>query len=120
MLAQLNSFLPRGKQYRLVTFSSFDKDGSIIYHTDCMMTLLSKHAVVCVSALKHPEDRQKMLEELTSSKNKFPLGILEVTFEESESMCCNMFNLLDCGGNNVVVMSDRAYKSHSQKNRKVL
>jgi hypothetical protein len=40
------------RPYRAVTFESYDRKGNIVYHTDCMLTLLADHAVICVTAVK--------------------------------------------------------------------
>jgi hypothetical protein len=42
---------------------------------------------------------------------KSPYQILELSFDEVDGMCANMFNLVDRGGNNVVVMSERARRT---------
>jgi len=45
------------KPYKTVTFSSYDRNGNVIYHTDCMMTLLHDHAVICLEAIKIKKER---------------------------------------------------------------
>jgi hypothetical protein len=52
------------KPYKAVTFTSYDKMGNIIYHTDCMLTLLSEHAVLCVTTIKEKRERKKVTLEL--------------------------------------------------------
>jgi hypothetical protein len=89
----------------------------LIYHTDCMMTLLSDHAVICAAAITKEEDRKKVLKELTDpSLNTKPYQILELDLTEIEGMCANMFNLLDRDGRNTLVMSDRARRTFRPDN----
>ena len=55
LITKLNMIsIKQGARERIrgVTFHSYDKDGAEIYHTDCMFTLLSKHAVVCLDAIQ--------------------------------------------------------------------
>ena len=52
--------------YKAVTFSAYDRKGNIIYHTDCMLTLLFDHAVVCVTAIKDKRERKRLMIELTN------------------------------------------------------
>lgn len=52
--------------YKAVTFHSYDRKGNIIYHTDCMMTLLSDHAVICVTTIKDKKERKRVLVELSN------------------------------------------------------
>jgi hypothetical protein len=55
------------KPYKAVTFSSYDRNGNVIYHTDCMMTLLHDHAVICLDAIKNKKERENVILGLTSS-----------------------------------------------------
>jgi len=60
MIAKLNIIaMKQGSHRRLrgVTFHSYDPNGDQIYHTDCMMTLLSRHAVVCLDAVVDEEEK---------------------------------------------------------------
>ena len=79
-----------------MTFTSFDRKGNIIYHTDCMMTLLHDHAVVCITTIKDKKERKHLMVELTNPPlNERPYQILEIDRVEIEGMCANMFNLID-------------------------
>ncbi len=101
------------KAYKAVTFSAYDRKGNVIYHTDCMLTLLYDHAVVCVTAIKDKRERKRLMIELTNPPlNTRPYQILEIDRMEIEGMCANMFNLVDNEGNNVIVMSDRARRTY--------
>ena len=44
--------------YRAVTFEATDTLGQIIYHTDCLLSLLGKHAFVCLDAIKDKAERK--------------------------------------------------------------
>lgn len=102
--------------YKSVTFQSYDQQGQLIYHTDCMMTLLYDHAVISVTAIKDKKQRKRVLLELSNPpQNVKPYKILEITREQIEGMCANMFNLQDSDGNQIIIMSDRARRTHSQE-----
>ena len=99
--------------YRAVTFSSYDRKGNIIYHTDCMLTLLADHAVICVTTIKDKKERKRVLVELSNPPlNEKPYQILEIDRNEVEGMCANMFNLVDNEGKNCIIMSDRARRTY--------
>jgi hypothetical protein len=105
------------RPYRPVTFTSADASGDVIYHTDCMLTLLHDHVVCCLSSVINPEDRANLESELTSPDlNIRPYQIFEISREECAGMCANMFNLRDAGGNNTVIMSDRAKRTYTPAN----
>ena len=65
LLAKWNQIA--SKSYKTVTFSSYDRNGNVIYHTDCMMTLLHDHAVICLEAIKNKKERQNVILMLTST-----------------------------------------------------
>jgi hypothetical protein len=111
LLAQWNQLSLR--PYRAVTFTSYDRKGNVIYHTDCMLTLLHSHAVVCLTTVKDKKERKRLMIELTNPPmNVCPYQILEIDRLEIEGMCANMFNLVDQEGRNTVVMSDRARRTY--------
>ena len=97
----------------MVTWVSYDRKGNVIYHTDCMLTLLHDHAVVCLTTVKDKKERKNLMLELTNPPlNVCPYTILELDRLEIEGMCANMFNLVDDQDRNVVVMSDRARRTY--------
>jgi hypothetical protein len=101
--------------YKTVTWTSYDRKGNVIYHTDCMMTLLNDHAVVCVTAIKNKKERKKVILELCNPpQNIIPYKILELDRNEVEGMCANMFNLVDRSGKNTIIMSDRARRAYDE------
>jgi hypothetical protein len=104
-----------------VTFTSYDKKGEIIYHTDCMMTLLGKHAVIAYTCIKDKKERKNVALQLSNPPiNIMPYEILEIDKTEVEGMCANMFNLLDKNGNNIIIMSDRARRTYDQDKFEIL
>jgi len=85
----------------------------VIYHTDCMLTLLSEHAVVCITTVKNKKERKKLCLELCNPpQNIRPYKMLEIDRDEVEGMCANMFNLVDRHGKNTIIMSDRARRTY--------
>lgn len=119
MIDVLNNIASKTGERRIkgIKFRANDKDGESIYHTDCMMTLFNKHAVLCVDAITDEEERQYVINELTSPElNVNPKEILSISYDESENMCSNMFNVLDSNNNHCVIMSKRAHENFSEKN----
>lgn len=62
-------------EYRAITFEARDRHGDVIYHTDCMMSLLGKHAFCCLEAIHDPEERRAIEQVLA------PLEIIDLTQE---------------------------------------
>ena len=104
------------RPYKAITFKSYDTKGQIIYHTDCMMTLLYDHAVISVTAIKDKKERKNVVLELSNPpQNNRPYKILEITREQISGMCANMFNLQDSAGNQIIIMSNKASKTYPEE-----
>jgi len=54
------------QKYKAVTFISYDKKGEVIYHTDCMMTLLNEHAVISITSIMDKKMRKNVILELSN------------------------------------------------------
>ena len=97
-----------------VSFTAYDRQSlNIIYHTDCMLTLLDDHAIVCLDAIKDPSERAMVRANLENPElnNGRPYKVIEIDHSEMEGMCANLQNLRNEKGQNVIVMSLRARNS---------
>jgi hypothetical protein len=123
MIDCLNTIAAKTGDRRIkgIKFRGYDANGENIYHTDCMMTLFSKHAVLCVDAIKDEEEKATIIRELTDPDyNINPKEIISISNEESSNMCANMFNVLDENNNHCVVMSKRAKENFTEKNLDII
>ena len=73
--------------YRAVTFKSYDQRDDLIYHTDCLFTLHANHALVCLDAIRSPNDRRRVVEALTEGEHKYE--ILDLSLQQIEHMTAN-------------------------------
>lgn len=102
------------KPWRAVTWRSSDENNNAIYHTDCMLTLFEKHALVCLDSIKDNSMRQNLIEELCNPAKNINGGyeIMDISFTEMKSMCCNIFNLNNSKGESIIMISSRARKGY--------
>lgn len=112
----LNGQCKPGQQFKLVKFRSFGKDGSPIYHTNVVMGLLARHAVVCLECVKDEKERKG----LRSALEKSGKAVIEISYEEMGEMCGNIIQVKDKEGNLCVIMSKRALDGFSKENKKAL
>jgi len=101
--------------YHAVTFNASDKDGTPIYHTDCMLSLNHDYAVVCIQAVRKPKQRHLLVESLRNGRH--PYQLIEISHKEVENMAANMQALYDAEGIPSIVMSKRAYQGLDPFNR---
>jgi hypothetical protein len=123
MIEELNRIAAKTGEGKIrgIKFRGYDQNGENIYHTDCMMTLLSSHAVLCTEAIRDEDEREMVIRELTDPElNVNPKEIIDISFEESGNMCANMFDVLDKNNNHCVVMSKRANEHFSEKNLDII
>src|SRR5665213_1577323 len=64
--------------YKAFTFEAFDEKGQAIYHTNVLMCLGRKFAVICFDAISNPHERIMVRESLASAKKE----IVEISFEQ--------------------------------------
>jgi len=104
------------RPYEAISFRSFDQGRKEVYHTDCVLTLLSKHALLCTSSIDREDERERIKNSLSSAElNEHPYKIIELTHEEISGMCANVINLLDGEGNDVLLMSGRARLTYKKE-----
>jgi hypothetical protein len=93
--------------YEPVLFDSCGRDGSALYHTNVLLSIGARHAVVCSAAL-HAADRGRVLERLRASGRT----IVEISLPALYGFAANILELQVPGAGaaptGVLVMSARA------------
>ena len=97
--------------YDYCSFEATDANGTPIYHTNVMMCMGSRYAIVCLDAIPDIEERMNLIEVIEESGKE----IFEITLDQMESFAGNMLELQgkDAAGNTrpVLVMSKTAKES---------
>ena len=101
--------------YRPVTFSSYDSTGSLIYHTNVMMSVGERFAVICADAIRDEQERATVLKELEQSGKT----VIPITLDQVRSMCGNILELR-AKGKRIIVMSKTAYDHFTPGQKKIL
>ena len=86
-----------------------------------MMSILSHHAVICLDSISDPEEKEKVVNELSSPDlNEFPREIIDLSPDEILTMWGNILWVVDNQGKAWVIMSSTAFNGYSDENRKEL
>jgi hypothetical protein len=93
--------------YDVVAFDAADRDGTPIYHTNVLMSVGERVAVICDEAIPRPEQRQAVLQRLGDSGHE----IVSINFDQLESFAGNMLELRSADGRRVLAMSEQAKAS---------
>lgn len=101
--------------YRPVSFHSNDRTGTLVYHTNVMMSVGSRFVVVCADSVRDRGERETLLRELKRTGKE----IIEITTEQMGKMCGNILELRSPKGP-LIVMSQTAYDHFTQEQKKRL
>jgi len=93
--------------FSVVKFGSFDERGTAIYHTNVMMCLGDKFAVVCLESIKNKAERLTVIESLKRTGRE----IVDISFEQMNNFAGNMLLLKNKNDEKILVMSKRAFES---------
>ena len=123
LVEELNkiSQVQSGKVITGITFWSYDYDDNQIYHTDLMLAILDKHIIIWADMIKDEDQKEAILEELSSADmNQEAREIIKISEEECLDMCANVIFAKDKNNNSCIIMSERASVNYHRENIKEL
>ncbi len=88
----------------VISFDSSDEYGRPVYHTNVMMSVGRRFAVICAEAIANRQDRERIVEGLTRSDRR----VVEITLAQMRSFAGNVLELATGTSRSVVVISTRA------------
>lgn len=98
-------------KYSKVVFIAADSKGNLIYHTNVMLCIGSRFAVVCLEAILEEKERIQVIESLVSSGKE----IISISLQQLHHFAGNMLELKNADGENILVLSTHAYQSLHQQ-----
>lgn len=98
--------------FEICKFRSFDETGKAIYHTNVMMCLGNKFAVVCLESISDENEKRLFCEKLYQTGKE----IVEISFEQMKKFAGNILLLQNAENEKILVMSKTAFDS-LQKNQ---
>lgn len=105
--------------YQPVVFSSFqtvEQKRLPIYHTNVMMCVADRYAVICLSCIDDTNERSMVREQLEKSGKT----IIEISEEQVNQFAGNMLQVENEMGEKFLVMSDSACKSLTSEQLKLI
>jgi hypothetical protein len=100
--------------YNAIIFTSYDDKNTPIYHTNVMMGIASKYAVICLECIKDPKQQKTVIESLKKSHKE----IINITHDQVKHLCGNVIELTNTKNESLLVMSKQAYDHFSKKQLK--
>mgnify|MGYP003574892150 CR=1 FL=1 len=93
--------------YEVVAFQAIDENNFPIYHTNVMMCIGEKFAVVCLDSIKYTEDKIAVLESFKATNKT----VIDISFDQMNHFAGNMLEVQSKDGESLLVMSEQALKS---------
>ncbi len=102
--------------YRYVLFDGIDDNRQPIYHTNVMMHVGSRYAIVCLEAIADQSQRQTVIDSLHTTGKE----IVNISFEQMRQFAGNMLELRNSEGKKILVMSATAKHSLTSEQLSIL
>jgi hypothetical protein len=93
--------------YTAVTFNATDAQQKAIYHTNVMMCVGSRFAVICLDSITDATEKQVVVQSLHDSGKE----VVNITFEQMNRFAGNMLEVQNTDGESLLVMSQSAHWS---------
>jgi hypothetical protein len=102
--------------YKAVLFDAVDADGKAIYHTNVLMALATKYAVICLESIADDEQLEQVIDSLESTGKE----IVAISFEQMTQFAGNMLEVTNEAGESLIVMSKAAWESLDEEQKEVI
>lgn len=90
-----------------VCFDAIDEHNKPIYHTNVLMCIGSRFAVICMDSIPNPHEKVVVTESLRSTHKE----IIEISLDQMNRFAGNMLEVKNNAGETLIVMSANAYNS---------
>lgn len=94
-------------------FDATDLSGLPIYHTNVMMALTQKNALVCMEAISNARQREQICQSLQKSEKQ----ILEITFDQVQQFAGNVLQLERPNEKPILMVSARAWSGFNDETK---
>jgi hypothetical protein len=102
--------------YKSVLFHAVDENGMDIYHTNVLMCIGSKFAVICLDSIADEKEKAEVIASLNATHKE----IVAISFAQMNRFAGNMLELKNKEGENLLVMSQNAYRSLNEDQKTTL
>lgn len=97
--------------YTPVAFNANDTEGKAIYHTNVMMCVGSKFAVICLDSISDDKEKEAVIISLENTGKE----IIAISYEQMNQFAGNMLEVKNTDGGSLLVMSKSAHQSLTQE-----
>jgi len=102
--------------YRPVAFRADDAQGQAIYHTNVMLCVGARFAVLCLESIRNAQERATVVESLTATGHE----IVDISLVQVARFAGNMLTLQPAAGPELLALSQSAYDALTSAQRQTL
>ncbi len=102
--------------FKPVFFEAGDRTGKEIYHTNVMMCVAGRFAVICMESIRKKSQKKKVLDSLQATGKK----VIDISMDQVYAFAGNMIELKGNQRKNFLVMSQTAYDSLTEGQLKII
>lgn len=98
--------------YKPVIFSAKSSNNKDIYHTNVVMAIADKYAIICDEIIK---EKNKVISHIAQNRS-----LILITEEQMNSFCGNCIELENQSGESILVMSKSAYNGFTGSQKQII
>ncbi len=97
----------RNMNYTPVVFNASDGNSQAIYHTNVLMCIADRYAVICLECITEPAQKELVINSLINTNKE----VVAITLKQMNFFAGNMLQVENDKGEKLLVMSTQAYKA---------
>ncbi len=101
--------------YTPVTFNSVDTGGKEVYHTNVMMCVADRYAVVCMESITDKQEQATLRTRLEGTGKE----VIPISWQQMGRFAGNMLQVQNSAGKKFLVMSQTAHASLTEEQRRL-
>lgn len=102
--------------YDVVNFHSVDRNGAPVYHTNVVMSVGERFAVLCADAIQDETERKAVLQKLQNLRKE----VIVISLDQMHNFCGNILQVHDTNNQTKIIMSETAYNAFTPEQRNQL
>src|SRR6202012_2359859 len=99
--------------YKAITFDAFDEHEMAIYHTNVLMGIGSKFAVVCLDSITNKQEQDEVIASFKATHKE----IIPISFDQMNHFAGNLLEVKNKVGETLIVMSQTAFNSFNEQQK---
>lgn len=103
-------------EYEPVSFHAADNSGKPVYHTDVMLCIGDRFALLCLASIREVSDRRRIQKRLEETGHE----IIPITTQQMQEFAGNALQVGTHHGGSVLAMSMRAERSLTPTQRRII